>query len=151
MLLPPAVAGIGDEPDLVALFQIRTSLLQLRPEDRELGLRFRKRDAVLPLADHCHGSAAVHLEPVAGFSRQRNPEIGKLDEDRAAKVRLGNADDRRRLAVHGDRLSDDVVCAPEVVLPDVMREDHDEPRRAGLGLVGKEAAPLTRRTPSVSK
>ena len=79
----------------------------------------------------------LSLQPVASFSGERNPEIGKLREERAAKARLGDADDRRRLAVHGDRLSDDVVCAPEVVLPDVMRENDDEargrtsPRRRG--------------------
>jgi hypothetical protein len=46
------------------------------------------------------------------------------------------------LAVHGNRAPDDIVYRTEMVLPDVMSDDHDEPRRTRLGLRGEEAAAL---------
>ena len=76
------------------------------------------------------------VSPVSGVQRSASSP-----KSAPRKLGLGNADDSRRLAVHNEGLSHDVVRPPEVVLPDVMRENDDQ-ARAGLRLIGEKAPAL---------
>jgi hypothetical protein len=96
-------------------------------------LRARQRDPRGPAAEHRHGDIrSIRLQPLPELAGQRHPEVAHLRQPGAAELRIGDADDGRRLAVHSHDLPDDVVDPAKGVLPDVMTDDDHEARRAAL-------------------
>ena len=83
--------------------------------------------------------------------RDRDVDARPLAEGRAVKTLRRDADDRHRLAVHAQRLADNIRSSAEPPLPVVVTEDHDLSAARLPVVVGLQKAAERSRQPQYGK